>query len=174
MQEKLQNVLKSFVLIVEPDLGLQLQHLNKYLQKPTFVDLVFTQQMSTLTGGIDKRWVLSSAVGHPFYNTTDTNGFVNYDLRQFLQQNKKLPDKESVKYMVYLVMTTIPPPIGHKSGHAVPKPYFGIVCDERQCVGIDHPEAVQHVYYQRIQWLERFPAPCRYDSWRAQRGYCNY
>lgn len=104
LQEQLQDVLKSFVPVVEPDFGLQIEHLNSYLHEPTVVDLVFPQQIPTLTGGIDKRWVLPSVVGHPFYNTVDTSSIV----KQFLQQNKELLDRESAKYKVYLVMTTIP------------------------------------------------------------------
>jgi hypothetical protein len=114
LHEQLQNVLKSFVTVVEPDFCLQIEHLNNYLQEPTVVDLIFTQQIPTVTGGIDKRWVLPSVVGHPFYITADTSSFVNYELQQFLQQNKKLSDIESVKYKVYLVMTIIPLPLDIK------------------------------------------------------------
>ena len=78
---------------MEPDFGLQIEHLNNYLQEKTVLDLVFTQQIPTLTGGINKKWVLPSVVGHPFYNVVDTSSFVNYDLQQFLQQNKELPDR---------------------------------------------------------------------------------
>jgi hypothetical protein len=115
LQEQLQNVLKSFAPVVEPDFGLQIESLNNYLQELTVADLVFTQQIPTITGGIDKRWVLPSIVGQPFYNTMDIISSVSYDLQQLLQQNKELPDRESVKYKVYLVMTTIPLPMDIKA-----------------------------------------------------------
>jgi hypothetical protein len=111
LQEQLQNVLKSFIPLVEPDFGLQILHLKNYLQEPMVVSLAFAQQIPTLTGGIDKRWVLPSVIGHPFYNTADANSLLTYDLRQLLRQNKELSDRQAIKYNVYLVMTTIPLPM---------------------------------------------------------------
>jgi hypothetical protein len=111
LQEQLQNLLKSFTSLVEPDFGLQIQHLKNYLQEPIVIGSVLAQQIPSLTGGIDKRWVLPSVVSHPFYNAADANSFLQYDLRQLLQQNKELSDRQAIKYNVYLVMTTIPLPM---------------------------------------------------------------
>jgi len=99
LQEQTQNVLKSFVPVVELDFGLQKEHLNNYLQEPTVVDLVSKQQIPTLTGGIDKGWVLPSVVGHPFYNAVDTSSFVNHELQQFLQPKKKKKKKKKIFHL---------------------------------------------------------------------------
>ncbi|KDQ71512.1 hypothetical protein L798_11484 [Zootermopsis nevadensis] len=106
--EQLEIVLKSFISIVEPDFGFQLQYLINYLKEPKVADLIFTHQIPNLTGGIDQSWALPWVLAPPSYNPADANSFMNNALGQLLIHTIKSSDKNAIKYNIYLILTTVP------------------------------------------------------------------
>jgi hypothetical protein len=108
LSEQLQIVLKSFVSVVEPDFGVQLQYLVLYLEKPKVAGLLLTHQIPNLTGGIDRRWALPWIVARPSYNPADAKSFMKKVLGQLLIQTSKSSDKLTIKYNVYLILTIVP------------------------------------------------------------------